>query len=70
MILSWLRNPWPWYVSGPLIALFVPLLVHQGHEARIACDDDVGRVESVPYHLSYESFPARPYPSPPGSITM
>ena len=27
MIWSWLRDPWPWYVSGPLIGLFVPLLL-------------------------------------------
>lgn len=25
-MLSWLLEPWPWYVSGPLIGLTVPLL--------------------------------------------
>ena len=32
MILSWIRNPWPWYVSGPLIGLFVPLLLLLGNK--------------------------------------
>lgn len=31
MILSWLREPWPWYVSGPLIGLFVPILLLLGN---------------------------------------
>ena len=32
MILSWIRSPWPWYVSGPLIGLFVPLLLVLGNK--------------------------------------
>ncbi|HEV8495746.1 MAG TPA: YeeE/YedE thiosulfate transporter family protein [Gemmatimonadaceae bacterium] len=32
MILSWIRNPWPWYVSGPLIGLFVPVLLLLGNK--------------------------------------
>jgi uncharacterized protein len=32
MILSFLRSPWPWYVSGPLIGLFVPLLLVIGNK--------------------------------------
>ena len=32
MILSWIRSPWPWYVSGPLIGLFVPLLLLIGNK--------------------------------------
>jgi uncharacterized membrane protein YedE/YeeE len=24
---SWLREPWPWYVAGPVIGLIVPLLL-------------------------------------------
>lgn len=26
-IISWLSQPWPWYVAGPLIGLMVPLLL-------------------------------------------
>jgi uncharacterized membrane protein YedE/YeeE len=32
MIIAWLREPWPWYVSGPLIGLFVPLLLLLGNK--------------------------------------
>src|ERR1043166_145305 len=32
MILSWIRSPWPWYVSGPLIGLFVPSLLLLGNK--------------------------------------
>ena len=32
MILNWLREPWPWYVSGPLIGLFVPILLFLGNK--------------------------------------
>jgi len=32
MVLSWIRSPWPWYVSGPLIGLFVPLLLLLGNK--------------------------------------
>ncbi|HKO16411.1 MAG TPA: YeeE/YedE thiosulfate transporter family protein [Gemmatimonadaceae bacterium] len=31
MLWSWLRDPWPWYVTGPLIASFVPLLLWLGN---------------------------------------
>jgi uncharacterized membrane protein YedE/YeeE len=31
MIWTLLKNPWPWYVSGPLIGLFVPLLLLLGN---------------------------------------
>lgn len=26
-LLTWLREPWPWFVAGPLIGLIVPLLL-------------------------------------------
>lgn len=31
-ILSFLREPWPWYVAGPLIGLFVPALLIAGNK--------------------------------------
>lgn len=31
VMLEWLRQPWPWYVSGPLIGLFVPVLLWLGN---------------------------------------
>src|SRR5689334_17092770 len=30
--IEWLRQPWPWYVSGPLIGLCVPLLLLLGNK--------------------------------------
>lgn len=32
MLWSLLKQPWPWYVSGPLIGLFVPLLLWIGNK--------------------------------------
>jgi uncharacterized protein len=31
-MISLLREPWPWYVAGPLIGLFVPLLLLVGNK--------------------------------------
>jgi uncharacterized protein len=30
--LEWIRQPWPWYVAGPLIGLMVPLLLLSGNK--------------------------------------
>jgi uncharacterized membrane protein YedE/YeeE len=57
MIWSVLKNPWPWYVSGPLIGLFVPLLLLLGNKQlgmtgslRAICAATVpGRVEFFRY---------------------
>lgn len=32
-MLDWLYQPWPWYVSGPLIGLFIPLLLFISNKA-------------------------------------
>jgi uncharacterized protein len=32
-MLEWLREPWPWYISGPLIGLSVPLLLLLGNKS-------------------------------------
>jgi uncharacterized membrane protein YedE/YeeE len=31
-LIQWLRQPWPWYVAGPLIGLTVPLLLMMGNK--------------------------------------
>lgn len=31
--MSWLSQPWPWYVAGPIIGLFVPLLLWLGNRS-------------------------------------
>jgi len=31
-IVAWLRQPWPWYVAGPLIGLSVPALLIMGNK--------------------------------------
>lgn len=31
-MIKWLREPWPWYVAGPLIGLTVPLLLVMGNK--------------------------------------
>lgn len=32
-MLEWLRQPWPWYVAGPLIGLTVPALLLLGNKS-------------------------------------
>src|ERR1700760_3418758 len=32
-IMEWLRQPWPWYVAGPLIGLSVPALLIIGNKS-------------------------------------
>ena len=32
-ILEWLRQPWPWYIAGPLIGLTVPALLLLGNKS-------------------------------------
>ena len=31
--IEWIKQPWPWYVAGPLIGLIVPLLLIMGNKA-------------------------------------
>ena len=31
-MIEWIRQPWPWYVAGPLIGLMVPLLLVMGNK--------------------------------------
>ncbi|QEC69603.1 YeeE/YedE family protein [Panacibacter ginsenosidivorans] len=31
--IEWIRQPWPWYVSGPLIGLTVPILLLLGNKS-------------------------------------
>ena len=31
-MIEWLKQPWPWYVAGPLIGLMVPLLLILGNK--------------------------------------
>lgn len=31
--MEWLKQPWPWYVAGPLIGFMVPLLLITGNKA-------------------------------------
>lgn len=32
-LITWLRQPWPWYVAGPLIGLTVPTLLLLGNKS-------------------------------------
>lgn len=32
-MIEWLKQPWPWYVAGPLIGLTVPLLLIVGNKS-------------------------------------
>lgn len=32
-IIDWIKQPWPWYVAGPLIGLTVPVLLILGNKA-------------------------------------
>lgn len=31
--IEWIKQPWPWYVAGPLIGLIIPLLLIGGNKA-------------------------------------
>ena len=31
--MEWLKQPWPWYIAGPLIGLMVPLLLIVGNKS-------------------------------------
>lgn len=31
-MIEWLSKPWPWYVAGPLLGLFVPVLLLVGNK--------------------------------------
>ena len=31
-MISWLSQPWPWYIAGPLLGLMVPLLLFLGNK--------------------------------------
>lgn len=31
-LIDWLKQPWPWYIAGPLIGLMVPLLLIMGNK--------------------------------------
>lgn len=31
-MIEWISQPWPWYVAGPLIGLFVPVLLYFGNK--------------------------------------
>ena len=31
-MMEWIKNPWPWYIGGPLIGLSVPLLLVFGNK--------------------------------------
>ncbi|MEI9809786.1 MAG: YeeE/YedE thiosulfate transporter family protein [Bacteroidota bacterium] len=31
--IEWLKQPWPWYIAGPLIGLMVPLLLITGNKS-------------------------------------
>jgi uncharacterized protein len=33
IFIEWLKQPWPWYVAGPLIGLLVPLLLILGNKS-------------------------------------
>lgn len=30
--IEWIRQPWPWYIAGPIIGLLVPLLLIMGNK--------------------------------------
>lgn len=32
-IIEWIKQPWPWYVAGPLIGLTVPVLLILGNKS-------------------------------------
>jgi hypothetical protein len=31
-IIDWIKQPWPWYIAGPLIGLMIPALLLSGNK--------------------------------------
>lgn len=50
-MMEWLRQPWPWYVAGPMIGLMVPLLLLIGNK-RLG-------ISSSLRHMCAACFPSR-----------
>jgi uncharacterized protein len=50
-MLDWLKQPWPWYIAGPLIGLTVPVLLLLGNKSF--------GVSSSFRHICAACFPAR-----------
>jgi uncharacterized membrane protein YedE/YeeE len=48
---SWIRQPWPWYVAGPMIGLVVPALLLMGNKTF--------GISSSLRHICAACFPAR-----------
>ena len=53
-ILEWIKQPWPWYVAGPLIGLAVPLLLIIGNKS-FGVSSSMRHIcaASIPANISY-----------------
>ncbi len=54
VVLEWLRAPWPWYISGALIGLMIPIMM-LGANRRFGLSSSYRQIcaASVPLNLSY-----------------
>ncbi len=51
LVIDWIKQPWPWYVAGPLLGLMVPALLLLGNKS-------LG-ISSVLRHACAACFPAK-----------
>jgi uncharacterized membrane protein YedE/YeeE len=49
-MMEWIKNPWPWYVGGPLIGLTVPLLLIFGNK-RLGVSSSLRHICAAPIQL-------------------
>ena len=54
-MIEWIKNPWPWYVGGPLIGLTVPLLLIFGNK-RLGVSSSLRHVCAVCFPANIQFF--------------
>jgi uncharacterized membrane protein YedE/YeeE len=54
-MIEWIKNPWPWYVGGPLIGLTVPLLLIFGNK-RLGVSSSLRHICAVCFPANIQFF--------------
>jgi uncharacterized membrane protein YedE/YeeE len=54
-MIEWIKNPWPWYVGGPLIGLTVPLLLIFGNR-RLGVSSSLRHICAVCFPANIQFF--------------
>ena len=54
-MIEWIKNPWPWYIGGPLIGLSVPLLLIFGNK-RLGVSSSLRHVCAICFPANIQFF--------------